>query len=427
MKRKIITGGFVLTGIVAAAAIFYSLGIYPAKAAENHDEHEHGAATCPDGHAQEKEGEHADEDTHANESGHTDEHGHEVIIKLKDTAIKEFGIEIAEAKAGKIGMHTTLPAEITLNSDAVAHIVPRLGGVVRSVSKNLGDKVKAGEVLAVINSRELADYRASYLGAKEKFNLAQSMFEREKSLWEKKITAEQEYLNAKRDLADAQVEMRVAEQKLYALGFSQEYLKNLQNQADESFIMYEIVSPIEGTIIEKHITLGEMLKDDSSPFAVADLSNVWVKVNVNQKDLPKVKCGQRALVKTDHSQAEGVVSYISSVLDENTRTALARIVVANEDGAWRPGTFATASIYVDEVDCEVVAAKDAIVTMEGESFIFVPEDDGFKPLEIQLGAVNEEYAEITTGLKQGDKYVAKGAFTLKSELTKSNEDPCGGH
>ena len=239
---------------------------------------------------QEKEGEHADEDTHANESGHTDEHGHEVIVKLKDTAIKEFGIEIAEAKAGKIGMHTTLPAEITLNADAVAHIVPRLGGVVRSVSKNLGDKVQAGEVLAVIHSRELADYKAGYLGAKEKLTLAQTMFEREKSLWEKKITAEQEYLNAKRDVADAQIEMRSAEQKLHALGFSQEYLKNLPNQPEESFIVYEIVAPIDGTIIEKHITLGEMLKDDSEPFVVADLSNVWVKVNVHQKDLPKVKC-----------------------------------------------------------------------------------------------------------------------------------------
>ena len=324
-------------------------------------------------------------------------------------------------------MHTTLPAEISLNSDTVAHIVPRLSGVVRSVHKNLGDKVQAGDVLAVISSRELADCKASYLGATEKLNLAQTMFEREKSLWEKKITAEQDYLNAKRDLADAKIEIRSAEQKLHALGFSEDYLKNLPNQPDESFIIFEIKAPISGTIIEKHVTLGEMLKDDSETFVVADLSNVWVKVNVHQKDLPKVKCNQKAVVKTDHTKAEGVVSYISSVLDENTRTALARIVVPNPDGMWRPGTFATASIYVDQIDCDIVVPKDAIVSMEGKSFIFVPEDDGFMPKEVQPGQINGEYAEVVSGLEPGQKYVAKGAFTLKSELTKSNEDPCGGH
>ncbi len=133
-----------------------------------------------------------------------DAHAHEGIIKLKDSTIKQFGIELARAGAGKIGIHTMLPAEIALNGDRKAHVVPRIPGVVRSVIKTLGDKVRAGEVLAVIHSRELADYKAGYLGAREKIALAETMFEREKNLWEKKITAEQEYLNAKRDLADAQ-------------------------------------------------------------------------------------------------------------------------------------------------------------------------------------------------------------------------------
>lgn len=367
----------------------------------------------------------ADTHTHEAESG-SDGQGHEVIVKLKDTAIKDFGIETAQAQGGTIETHTTLPAEITLNADTVAHIVPRVPGVVRSVSKNLGDKVLAGDVLAVIHSRELSDYKAGYLGAKEKLTLAQAMFDREKNLWEKKITAEQEYLNARRELADAQIEMRSAKQKLHALGFSQAYLENLSNQPDESFIIYEVITPIAGTIIEKHITRGEMLKDDSEPFVVADLSNVWVKVNVHQKDLPTVRCGQKAVVKAEHSQGEGIVSYVSSVLEENTRTALARIVLPNEDGKWRPGTFATASIYVDRVDCKVVVPQEAIVTMEGNPFVFIVKEDGFAPQEVRLGKINSEFAEIISGLELGQKYAAKGAFTLKSELIKSNVDPCGG-
>lgn len=387
-----------------------------------------GHSVCASGAADD----HACEEIHTDAHGcevesESDEHGHEVIVKLKDTAIKDFGIEVAPAQGGTIGMHTTLPAEITLNADAVAHIVPRVPGVVRSVSKNLGDKVLAGDILAVIHSRELSDYKAGYLGAKEKLTLAQTMFDREKTLWEKKITAEQEYLNAKRDLADAQIEMRSAKQKLHALGFSQAYLENLPNQPDESFIIYEIVAPIAGTIIQKHITLGEALKDDSEPFVVADLSNVWVKVNIHQKDLPKVRSGQKAVVKTEHNQGEGVVSYVSSVLEENTRTALARIVLPNEDGMWQPGAFATASIYVDRVECSIVVPKEAIVTMEGKSFVFIAEEDGFAPREVQIGKINGEFTEIVSGLELGQKYVAKGAFTLKSEMTKSNEDPCGRH
>ena len=405
---------FAITAVVLSVGIVVYLGHADSarKTEAQHDEH--GCETT----AENAHG-------HEGENG-SDEHG-EVIIKLKDTAIKDFGIEIAEAQGGTIGVHTNLPAEITLNADAVAHIVSGVPGVVRSVSKNLGDKVTAGEILAVVHSRELSDYKAGFLGAKEKLTLTQAMFEREKNLWEKKITAEQEYLNAKRDLADAQIEMRSAKQKLHALGFSQEYLENLSNQPDESFIVYEVVTPIAGTIIEKHITLGEILKDDSEPFVIADLNDVWVKVNVNQKDLLTVRCGQKAVIKTEHKQGEGVVGYVSSVLEENTRTALARIVLLNEDGMWRPGTFATASIYVDKAECKIVVPKEAIVTMEGKQFVFIAKEDGFAPQEVGLGKINDEFAEIVSGLKSGQKYAVKGAFTLKSEMTKSNEDPCGGH
>jgi cobalt-zinc-cadmium efflux system membrane fusion protein len=360
------------------------------------------------------------------ETPQADTPGQEVIVKLKDTAIKEFGIEIAAAQGGTIGTQTTLPAEITLNADAVAHIVPRVPGAVCSVAKNLGDKVRAGEVLAILHSRELSDYKAGYLGAREKLDLAQTMFEREKNLWEKKITAEQEYLNAKRELADARIEMRSAAQKLHALGFSRAYLEALPNQPDETFIVYEVIAPIAGTIIEKHITLGEMLKDDSEPFVVADLSNVWAKVNVGQKDLPTVRCGQKAVIKTEHHQGQGLVSYVSSVLEENTRTALAQIVLPNEDGMWRPGTFATASIEVDQTECKAVVPQEALVTMEGNPFIFIVKEDGFTPREVVLGKTNGQFAQIVSGLEPGQKYVAKGAFTLKSEIIKSNVDPCGG-
>jgi cobalt-zinc-cadmium efflux system membrane fusion protein len=416
MKRTYIT--IFILAILVAIGIMYFSGTFSAGTTI-------ADTACEDGcEHKENETEHHEDDGH----GHgEDAHAHEGIIKLKDSTIKQFGIELAQAGSGKIGMHTMLPAEIALNGDKKAHVVPRIPGVVRSVIRTLGDKVKAGEVLAVIHSRELADYKAGYLGAREKITLAETIFEREKSLWEKKITAEQDYLKAKRDVADARIELRSAEQKLHALGFSEDYLNQLLNHPEESLIVYEVVAPIDGTIVEKHITMGEVLKDDSEPFVIADLSNVWVNVNIHQKDLPRVKQGQKAVLKTEHNQGEGVVSYVSSVVDENTRTALARIVLPNDSSQWRPGTFATADIYTEEVECGIVVPKEAIITAEGKSMIFVPAEEGFKPQQVQLGRVNGEYIEIVSGLEQGQQYVAKGAFTLKSEMNKSTGDPCGGH
>ena len=385
-----------------------------------------GNKSNSDNHLNEKNAEHSETDGH----GHCeseDAHEHEGVIKLKDSTVKQFGIELAKAQSGNVGLHTELPAEIVLNGDKTAHVVPRIPGVVRSVVKTLGDKVQAGEVLAVIHSRELADYKAGYLAAREKIELAEKMYEREKTLWEQKITAEQEYLNAKRDVADARIELRSAEQKLHALEFSEEYLKNLPNYSEESFIVYEVTAPIDGTIIEKHITIGEVLKEDTEPFIIANLNNVWVNVNIHQKELPRIKQGQKAIVKTEHAQGQGIVSYVSSVVDKNSRTALARIILPNETGQWRPGTFATANIFLENTECNVVVPKDSIISMEGKSFIFIPEDEGYKAIEVQMGRMNGMYAEIISGLEQGQMYVASGAFTLKSEMTKSSGDPCGGH
>lgn len=366
------------------------------------------------------------DDGHGHQEGQA-VHAGEGIIQLSESAIQQFGIELAQAAPGKVGIHTTLPAEIALNGDKKAHVVPRVAGVVQSVAKTLGDAVRAGQVLAVIHSRELADYKAAYLAAGEKMALAETLFSREKSLWEKKITAEQDYLKAKQDAAEARIAFRLAEQQLHALGFSADYLKNLPNSPQESYIVYEITAPIDGTIIEKHITTGEMLTEEGEPFVIADLSDVWVNVNIYQKDLAGVKQGQNAVIKTDYAQGQGVVSYVSPVVDQQTRTALARIILANESGRWRPGTFATVSILVQEFDCGVVVAKESVATLEGQTVVFVPAEDGYKAQPVGLGRTNSESVEIVSGLEQGQSYVAKGAFTLKSEMNKSTGDPCGGH
>jgi len=387
------------------------------------------AVTDNSSHAGEKDscaseaGGHDAHDGHGEEGGH-DEHG-EKIVKLSDAAIKEFGVETAAAGKGMLQVHVSLPAEIVINADRKAHIVPRVPGVVKAVHGNLGAKVREGDVLAVIESRELADIKAAYLAAKEKLVLAQATFEREEMLWKKKISAELEYLDARRTLADASIEVRSSEQKLHALGFSEQYIGDLSNSAEESFVKFEVRSPIDGTIIEKHITLGEVLKDDSEVFTIANLTDVWANINIHQKDISKIQQGARAEIVSDKLKAEGTIAYLSSTAAENTRTVLARVVVPNDEGHWRPGTFATGRLLTDELTAAIVISKEAIISLDGKTCIFIKTEEGFKAQIVSVGLMNDVNAEITNGLESGQVCVTKGASTLKSEMNKLTTDPCG--
>jgi cobalt-zinc-cadmium efflux system membrane fusion protein len=184
-----------------------------------------------------------------------------------------------------------LPGEVGLNEDRLAHIVPRVSGIARDIRKNLGDQVRKDEVMAELESRELADAKADYLASRERLALTQTNFIREERLWRENISAELEYLEAKQAFAETKIELRAAEQKLHALGFSEEFLKQLPTHSEMSLTRYNMVAPFDGTVIEKHITLGEMIKDDVTAYVVADLSSVWVNINVYQKDLLFIKKG----------------------------------------------------------------------------------------------------------------------------------------
>jgi len=344
----------------------------------------------------------------------------EKIVRLDEAVMKESGVEIAVAGPGKLQVHDTLSGEIAFNSDTLAHIVPRVPGVVREVRKNLGDTVRAGEVLAVLDSRDLADSKAIYLAAVERLTLAQANFTREESLWQKKISAEKDYLECQQALAEARITLRSAEQKLHALGFAEEDLQALPSHPETSFTRYEITAPLDGTVVEKHIVLGEVLKEDSEPsFVIADLTSVWVDLKVHQQDLSHIRPGQTVIVKGGPDlQTEGTIAFMSNIVSESSRMAFARMVIANTEGRWRPGLFVTGRILVDELSANIVVPKDALARLEGQTCVFLETDQGFVPRAVTVGGSNDKSVEITAGLTPGQKYVIRGAHTLKSELNK---------
>ncbi|MFZ2447453.1 MAG: efflux RND transporter periplasmic adaptor subunit [Syntrophobacteraceae bacterium] len=335
--------------------------------------------------------------------------------------MKQAGIEVGLAESGQIQNELSLPGVVALNEDRKAHILPRVPGVVREVRKGLGDTVRQGEVMAVIESGELAEVKAEYLAAREKTALAHAKFVREERLWKKKISAEQEYLEARQELAESKIALRSAEQKLHVIGLTHEQLDQLPRASDLYFTRFEITAPFNSTVIEKHITLGEMVKDDSDIFMLADLGTVWVNLTVYQKDLPRVKKGQRVLISLGQEgdeQAEGKIAYVQPVVKEETRTATATVFLPNPEGNWRPGMFVTAKVLTESATAPIVVPQSAIQTVEGKTVVFVRTKEGFEPRPVATGRATNGNTEITSGLSRGERYAVKGTFTLKAQLSK---------
>jgi cobalt-zinc-cadmium efflux system membrane fusion protein len=384
---------------------------------EEEEAHEHGAE--PPRQANAKGAHSARTDTHRHSE---DVHGHEAerVVRLSADKAQQLGIEVAVARPGSLHTSRTLPGTIAFNADRRVHIVSRVPGIVQEIRKNLGDPVRAGEIMAVVDSRDLADVKAAYLAARERFSLAATTLAREKDLWEKQISPEQDYLTAKQAMAEARIELQVATQKLRALGFSEAFVQQLASRPNAPLTRYEVVAPLAGTVIEKHLAVGELLKDDTEAFVVADLSTVWVDLNVPPGDLPLVRKGQRVTVTADSAAraAEGTVSYIGPMVSEESRTVVTRVVLPNPDGRWRPGLFVTAALAIGDTTVPVLLAKTALQTIDGQPTVFVHTSEGFVPRPVTLGRANETHVEITTGLQAGERYAATETFILKADLGK---------
>ena len=198
---------------------------------------------------------------------------------------------------------------------------------------------------------------------------------------------------------------------------------------EEKLAWYPLRAPFDATVIDKHLTLGEKHGDDSDAFTVADLSSVWVDISVYQKDLPYVKKGEVVQISAGKGTiaTEGVISFVGPTIDQTTRTALARVVLPNPDGLWRPGLFVTAELSEGGETVPVVVPKKAVQQIEGESVLFVEEHDGFKAVPVSLGRSDRNSVEVLAGLKSGQRYVVNGGFELKAKIVTSGMDAHAGH
>ncbi len=340
----------------------------------------------------------------------------EARVEMPDEMLKSTGIDILTAGPATLTPTLKLPGEIIFNEHTIVQVVPRLAGIVISVDGHHGQHVKKGEVLAVIESPMLADLLSQYQVARKRLALARATFEREKQLWEEKISAKQDYLAAQELLSEAEIAMHLAAVKLHSLGVRPD-----SSRSDENLARYEIHAPISGLITAKAIALGQTLKEDAPIFTIADVSTVWVAVTVYPKDLAVIKIGQKAKVSATASdvESEGTVSYITTIIGGQTRTATARVELDNKGDRWRPGMFVNAELVTEEIQVPVAVATQAIQTLRDWSVVFGRYGKYFEARPLELGRSDGRMVEVLSGLSAGEQYASGNSFAIKAELGKS--------
>lgn len=337
----------------------------------------------------------------------------EARVGMSEAQRRDSGIALAAAGSARIQTGLQLIGEIRLNEDKTVRIVPRLQGLVEAVMVSAGDRVRKGQLLAVLSSQSLADQRGAWLAAEKRLAMARDTHAREKTLWEEKISAEQDYLQARQALREAEIVAQSARQKLAALGAAAPGPDNLTR--------YEIRAPIDGVIVDKRVAVGEVLKEDGMIFVLADMATVWVDATVPAKDLNAVRTGQRATVRATAFEAEagGIIGHVGAVVGEQTRTALARLVLPNPQGIWRPGLPVNVQLVVDEVTVPLAVAADAIQSLRDWQVVFVRHGEQFEARPVKTGRGDGRMVEILDGLLPGEPHATHNSYLLKADIGKS--------
>ncbi|WP_447971276.1 efflux RND transporter periplasmic adaptor subunit [Nitrospira sp. M1] len=385
--------------------------------------------------ADHKQGSESDRDSKQDLQGDHDKHeeeNHLDEITLAPEALKgqTFQTVIVEQGVVREGIQAT--GNIKPNAYKLTHVSPRIEGKAIKVIAELGNFVKAGDTLALLDSIELGSQKSAFRQARTTLLVNQANYKREKRLFEQQISSEKDYLDSKGAYQQSLASYQAAFEALELVGLSHQDIQTIIKNKDghHPLSIFSLTASQKGTIIERHITPGELITPGDKPFTIADLSTVWILLDIFEKDLANVRVGADVQIAVDaypEKTFRGTVVYLSNILDPDTRTVEARVEIPNPSGRLRPGMFARSSIADSGSQGRQVlrVPLDAVQHIEEQPVTFVEERPGtYKKQMVTLGSEDDPYVEILTGLQEGERVVTKGSFYLKSVLL---EETLGGH
>jgi cobalt-zinc-cadmium efflux system membrane fusion protein len=356
------------------------------------------------------------------------ETGEAGVIELAPEAYASAGIQTGRVEVRPLAAEIETTGQVGFNEDRIAHVSPRVAGRLTAVRATLGQRVAAGQTLAVIDSVELGKARADYLQAKAREELTRATFDRESRLAADKISSQKEVLEARAAHLEAEAALRNAEETLHLFGLTAGQIEALRDREPGASLM-PILTPFAGTVVEKEASLGEMVGPEKRLFTVADLRRVWISIDVFEKDLRRVHLDDGVSVEADAYPGEsfqGKVSFVGAQVDPGTRTIRARIDIDNANGRLRPGMFARVKLTDPHAPGggaagpPVATVPESAIQRKGSGFVaFVPVGERrFQQRAVSTGRRSGGFVEVINGLKPGEQVVVQGVFLLLSEASK---------
>ncbi len=366
-------------------------------------------------HAQHKDS-HGHDDRHAEAKEAPAEAGDARSIAMSEAQIKANGIAVDTVKPAMIQERLHLPAQVKVDAERSVALAAPAQGIVQSVLVSPGAAVGKGQALVAIRSPAVAQWRAELGSARQRLRLARTSYQREKTLWEERISARQDLDAAETALREAEIAVQAAQQRLGALGIAA--------GGDGISSIVTVRAPLDGVVVDRPAVAGQAVDETRPLLTIADLSHVWIEAAVPADSLPQIGAGMPAKVSVNTLQGalDGKVAFVGPVLGETTRMATARIVLPNKDGRLRPGMLASADLLGPASNVPITVASDAVQTIHEHKVVFVRTDAGFRAQDVVIGRSDGKRTEIVKGLAAGDLYAAGGSFLLKADLGKAEAE-----
>jgi cobalt-zinc-cadmium efflux system membrane fusion protein len=330
-------------------------------------------------------------------------------------------------------IRTALKAQagkILANENRLAHLSARVPGRIVSVFANLGDRVKEGDRLLLLDSPAFGEAQLEYRKARTALSVTEKALERSTALLDRGAIGEGEHQRREADYENARADLHEAEEKLHLLGMTE---REIQRLAAKTLPHAEVArvslrAPFTGEVIERNATIGEIIDPNKMLFTVADLSTVWVRADFPEQQAGRLKTGLTIEVRVSaypETMFQGAITYVGAVIDPTTRTVTARAEVANPEGRLRPEMFADVTLVTDAQPV-LSLPRSAVQQAGSRTVVFVVRGPRrFESREVTLGQASSEYIQVIAGLTPGDEVVTQGSYALKSELLRE-QMPTGG-
>ncbi len=352
------------------------------------------------------------------------EAGESLLVRMPSARSAELaGLTLERPDRGAASASISLLGEVRYNGNRLANLTPLAPGVIADIRVDVGDRVEEGQVLAIINSVDVAQAKSAYLSKIAELEARTTVFEREQKLVNENIAARRDFQDAQAALKLAELEVRRTHQQLINLGFTESEVAEIAAEQSSSSDLY-VRAPFAGTVVERTAVLGEAADSEGSIFEIADLSTMWIELAVPEEQAFQIERGGEIIASVralPELEIPGQITWISPRIDERTRMVRARATVSNDRGILRHGMFTEVSAMIGGTSNSLLVPGEAVHEIDGSPFVFVrQESDLFAVRRVDVGprTVSGTIA-ILAGLTETESVVTGGSFTMKTEFLKS--------